>query len=383
MSEENITKPHNFIYEALDFLIKDEQEIMSILQENYDNIVLVPYKINFINEKNAFNSFLMMNNFISEELCFPQLNCSIFNSLIKNDFNLLLSTIKCNLFAINFTTDYENFEKNFDFKGIYVFNQNVYFFIDLMKIKIENNVLIHKNSPFWFVLIDEIVNKKNVCNINIENDVVNFFLNNNTFLYLKNTANELVEIPTVVYTGSHEKTLHFTYLFGKTKDDKNSILGSNYYFTNFKNAVRQGGWSKDYKREYRFNEELTENETGIYNKGGIVRYAIFLGNCLIKQNKPNDEIDNSEMKLYKMDNFVDDYNYEKMTLRISDYDSNWSKNYDSVYLGPIELDDGQILKDTPIFVLKDYENQVPLSYHLIDKRFLGDKFSENKTYEIL
>ena len=59
-------------------------------------------------------------------------------------------------------------------------------------------------------------------------------------------------------------------------------------------------------------------------------------------------------------------------------------NYDSVYLGNIELDDGSFLEDTPIIVLKEYNQQVPLTYHYIDKNKLGLIYEEqNKHYSIL
>jgi hypothetical protein len=59
---------------------------------------------------------------------------------------------------------------------------------------------------------------------------------------------------------------------------------------------------------------------------------------------------------------------ERLTMRITDYDGNWSKeNYNSVYLGKLELDNGTIF-DKSIIVLKDFEQQNPLSYHYIDKK---------------
>ena len=63
-----------------------------------------------------------------------------------------------------------------------------------------------------------------------------------------------------------------------------------------------------------------------------------------------------------------------MTLRITDYDGNWAKNYDSVYIGDIELDNGEKMKNTPIYVVKKYEQQISLSYHFINT---------NNDYQIL
>jgi len=130
-----------------------------------------------------------------------------------------------------------------------------------------------------------------------------------------------------------------------------------------------------------------KNGNGKYIKGGILRYALFLGNNLIKLNCPNDNIDESEIKknkLLSIDNEKSpEYIYEKMTLRVSDHDGLWKETNDSVYLGKLELDNGEFLKDTPIYVVKDYYSHTPLSYHYIDKSSLGITFSENSVYEIL
>ena len=78
-----------------------------------------------------------------------------------------------------------------------------------------------------------------------------------------------------------------------------------------------------------------------------------------------------------------DETYEKMTLRISDHEANWMSDHDSVFVDRIELDDGQRLLDTPIYAIKELQNQVSLSYHLIDSRFLKDKYDEDSEYHIL
>ena len=57
---------------------------------------------------------------------------------------------------------------------------------------------------------------------------------------------------------------------------------------------------------------------------------------------------------------------EQLTVRITDYDGLWSRNYDSCFIGNIKLDNGDILQDTPIFVVKKYEQHYSLSYHLIN-----------------
>ena len=389
----NQQEDDNFSFDALNYLIKNENEMLSIIKNNsqiIDEIILVPFKINLTSPK-PFNMFVLQNDIDRENLIFPKLNLSIFDLREMYDFSLFLNMIKCYLYSIMLTNNFENFDNNLDLKGLYIWNEKIYLFIDMTKIDI-NHDLIYKDSPYWLVLVDEIVNKKRVCNIEIDKQVSNFFLNNSDFLYFKNSKKEQIEIPSVVYSGTQEKLLYFTYMFGKVKDDGNSLLGASYYFTNYENAIRQGGWSKNYKREYKYGKEITENDTGKYIKGGIIRYALFLGDCLVKENLEYDDIDMSELKRMKMENDKDtnycndseyDYEFEKMTLRISDYDSTWKNNYDSVFLGKIELDNGKILLDTPMYVIKDFNNQIPLSYHIINKNSLKDKFYNNIDYQIL
>ncbi len=98
---------------------------------------------------------------------------------------------------------------------------------------------------------------------------------------------------------------------------------------------------------------------------------------------PNDEIYNYYTKKERLDDTDLDKNMEILTMRISDHDGKWAENYDSTFLGKIELDNGEYLKNTPIYVLKEYEQQIPLSYHFIDKRYLKDLYDENNDYLIM
>ena len=375
-----------FTYEAMNLLHNDLDNILSNFR--IDEVTLVPFKINF-NCIQPFNTFLLCNDLING-MNFPYINTSCANDSPE----FLLSTINCFLYSLLltsnnpgiFTYDLDSFINSIEFKGLYVYENKIYAFIDLTKLEI-NTGLINKNALCWFALLDEIINKKEICNIGINCEVSDFFLNNNTFIYFKDSKENQIEIPSVVYSGTHEKNLYFNFIFGNTPCDNNAILGSGYYFTDYTNSFKQGGWSKDYKPEFKYGEKITENGNGKYIKGGILRYALFLGNNLIKLNYPNDNIDESEIKknkLFSVDNDKSsEYIYEKMTLRVSDHDGLWKEINDSVYLGKLELDNGEFLKDTPMYVVKDYYSHTPLSYHYIDKSSLGITFSENTVYEIL
>jgi len=369
-----------FTYDALNFIHLDIDNVLSCI--NVDNIIIVPFKINF-NSTQPFNTFLLMNDF-TDILNFPSVNISYRKD--SYDSQEILSRIHFYLYSILLSNnnsnivncDLETFMKTVDFKGLYVYENKVYAFVDLTKIEI-NTSLVNRKSLFWFALIDEIVNKNKVCDIPVSYDVTDFFMNNIEFIYFKNSKEEQIEIPSVVYTGSYEKNLHFNFTFGNRPSDNNAILSSGFYFTNYANAFKQGGCLLDHTHD---------NEKAKYTKVGIIRYALFIGNNLVKMNYPNDTIDESEIKKAKLINTENcenngDYIYEKMTLRISDHDGLWKQNYDSVYLGKLELDNGEYLRDAPLYVVKDYYNHTPLSYHHINKKTLGSTFDENSDYQIM
>jgi hypothetical protein len=380
-----------FTYDALNLLDNDIDNISSFINDNsnIERIIIIPFKINF-NCKNPFNTILLINHF-SNVLCFPSIDISCYNSEINNSTKII-SMIHCYLYSIFLSNvnsgisknGFESFMNLVVLKGFYVYENNVHVFVDLTRLEINTNI-VNRNSLYWFVLLDEIVNKQSVCNIPISEEVVDFYMNNNEFIYFKNSKEELIEIPSVVYTGIHDKSLHFNFTFGNSATDNNGILSSGFYFTNYTHAFRQGGWSLDYKPEFKYGEKNTEDDNGKYSKGGIIRYALFLDKNLVKQNLPNDSIDESDIKKVKLHDAKnnDDYHYEKMTLRISDHDGLWKQNYDSVYLGKIELDNGDICKNANTYVIKDYYNHTPLSYHYINKLSLGDTFDENSDYQIM
>ena len=116
-------------------------------------------------------------------------------------------------------------------------------------------------------------------------------------------------------------------------------------------------------------------------KGGIIRFALFTGLMKVKLNSLDDSIDESLIKRELIQNISD--NYENLTLRITDYDGKWAEKHDSVYIGNLELDNGEKMKETSVYVVKTYEQQVPLTYHYIDTNLLDDTFISNKNYTIL
>lgn len=365
-----------FTYDAVNLLNDmDELENIEIYNKNTD-FLLVPFKMN-LNGKMPFNTIMLFNEY-NEWLNFANMNESY--GLIENK-DMLISSIQCYLYSMFLTyknknvmqMDFDDFVKKIDFKGFYPLKGKFYIFIDLTRVEI-NTSLVSRDELYWFALIDEITNKKNVCNIKIHEDVFDFFLENNEFVFLRDANQKIIEVPSVVYSGKIENKLFFNFIFGNVPSDNNSILGPAYYFTDYNNAIHQ------ICLFLHSNQEIINWKT---IKSGIVRYALFLGDSLVKLNYPNDAIDQSEIKQNNLALEEKNNNsYERMTLRISDYDSRWKENYDSVCLGKIELDDGRLLKNTPLYVCKDFYSHIPLSYHYIDTSIIQDVLDENQHYKI-
>ena len=306
---------------------------------NGTNVVLCCYKI-FDTTERPFLQYLLAD--VNGTLDFPRYTVS-FNPFRVNDIGVDIpnDTNKYELSSRKIFTIVRKFllqttkieHHNMVYTGYKKYNGDIYLFIDLsISSKIKNL------CDSQFCLIDEMVNIERVYNKPIDPRVTNFVQNNMaSFTILDDKNNKALEIPTAVYLGCDESNLNFTYTFGNKKSHDNTMLGPYYYFTNFENA------SKYY---------------------GSVRFAIFTGHMLVKQNFPNDEIDESLLKQQRLNDQRLNHKYELMTQRITDYDGRWAANYDSVYLGHMELDDGQILKNTPVIVVKSHDQQMPLDYYV-------------------
>ena len=314
----------------------------------YDSIKIFAYTIN--NEKKyPFQQILLAKSTVNSELIFPKI--PLFNNLNKNE---LIDYTKVCLFSFLGLENYELFNDLIKFDGFYEENNNLYLFFDLTK----NNIQlydIYNNSSLWFVLIDEIVNHKNICNITINESVTQIFQENQDLYFLVNEEDYIYELPIVCFVSQPEKKLNYTYTFGQIKEDRNEILGPYYYF-------------KDYYTSFEEGCSFITDDT----KMGLVRFATFTGNVKYIENYPNDSIDESEIKKERLQDEKLDQNLERLTMRISDHDGKWAEKFDSVYLGNVELDDGSIL-NKQLFAIKDYEQQAPLSYHYINKKTLKGK----------
>jgi hypothetical protein len=306
--------------------------------------------------------------------------------------------------------------KQFTTRGFLKKENNVYFFFDL---GIQQQVIqqLDRKNPFWWGVIDEIVNHQSIVNFPVKPNIVDLFTYNKDLCYLygvpidgrisethksygtiqidiqsygrkqvtmssATTSGEKKEIyildtPTIAYHGTYYKIIPRIATLGLQQSTYNSMMGPYYYFGTYRKAVRYAGWTSDYKPRLFINPENGEKERignyeGRYDKGGLVRFVIFLGNMKAFLNHPNDPEDYSEIVRDRIRENPRNKGWEMRTIRMHDHNGKWAteQGFDSVYVGKAKLDSGKPFMGNPEFIVKDFEQQIPLSYHYLDKRTL-------------
>lgn len=316
IEEPNKETENNYVYDILPLLNND----LSTIQNN-NNIQLCIYNINN-NSLYPFLEFYLIKNLFLNTLEFP----SLYTKDVIMDIDLFLE--KC----------FSKKEK-YVIHGYRKHDNNTYVFIHIYS---SENLLVNNHSCY-LALVDEIMNLKHIDNIKIDNNITDFFLNNTDFLYIRDPNYKIYEVPVVAYQGIEERLMMFTFMFGLSKSDFTNLMGPYFYFTNYQNVL------------VNFNNKKM--------KYGVIRYALFLGAMKIPMNFLDDEEDTSSIKK----ELLTRSNNKKalLTMRISDHDGKWTNMFDSVYIGRTQLDDGSLLEDTPMLVIKNYNQQYSLSYKTV------------------
>ena len=298
------------------------------------------------------------NNIIPEKLILPYISITHdttddFTSLVIEKLNTLLLANGCD---DNLTSDAYN--------GIIKDSNNrSYALVDMSSINLFR-LQIMRESPLWFSLPTEIINIRSNCNIPIDDMVTDLFSNIPTLGVLNYNDNienydKIFPLPDSVYSGSYFKKAEFRSVFGMEKDNVYNSCGEYYYFFRlFEDSVKEGGWVRQggHKRielddtlitHSPSDIKLIDNEYGRYIKGGINRYALFPEN-------------------YTM------YNESNSTLSLTDDDINTQfANNTCIIIHFMNQDLDTILPD---ILVKEYESAFPISYHVLNKSILGDKY---------
>lgn len=128
---------------------------------------------------------------------------------IKDEYNFI--TLENNIYLHEKVRDNicSNLNQTTHFKGLKKFNNHLYAFYELFE---NNTEIVAKNNNFEKCLIYEILNTKKSKDINISNNVVDFFYNNSFFSYLYDIKEQLIEIPITAFKlVQHSKQNYVSY----------------------------------------------------------------------------------------------------------------------------------------------------------------------------
>ncbi|NCA21326.1 MAG: hypothetical protein EBS86_09345 [Crocinitomicaceae bacterium] len=257
-------------------------------------------------------------------------------------------------------------------------NKNVYLFFET-----DNNKPANKKKER--VLAEEIINKQSVFDYAINAIVYDFFVNKyNEFLFLTDARGKLYEPPCVVYYGDEKNGGDFAAAFGVSPSSRDALVGPYYYFTDYENAVKNSRRHPSKQSVHKYSKRISDDSGVYYDKGRVLRFALFLGNTKIVMNHPDDPTDESETKKQLLNEAAQDlkmmmsenqnqqnqqnqqkrgnYNQLKQTMRVSDHDGHWTNEYDSLFVNDyLILDDGKELNEGPYWVVKEYKQQLFLN----------------------
>ena len=229
-------------------------------------------------------------------------------------------------------------------KGFLENNDQLYLFFDLLER--ENKPIDSVNykgndSSLWWTLMDEICNSRKVINFPIHHSVYMTFFRNPSLIYVK-SGNNRVPIPKVGYYGIYYKFIPIVAAIGSQNSLRGQLSKSDlFYFSTFRKAIRYAAWSPLYQERIAYNKKVTDID-GRYDKGGIVRFAIFMDKPFVPIDSPYEVIGKYLQK-----------------------DKSWEKDYSSMYIGSIDYD-GEKLDILPEYILTDTNQYVSLSYHMVD-----------------
>jgi hypothetical protein len=248
---------------------------------------------------------------------------------------------------------------------------------------------------WWWTLSSEIFNEHMMMNHRISESVVEFFNRNPEIMILKSKGKTL-ETPIACYAGKHFNYVSYMASFGMKKASTRAHFGPYYYFVGFNDSMKYACYSiraphmekttENKKKQLQFNPHiladgtsLTVNKYGKHTRGGIVRFAVFMGRC--RAFFMNGEEDRSELSMYwaKEDPLV----MAKLALR--DINGDWTRYFNAAYVGEYDFDapDDRKSKRLAGWTIKEYENQIPLSFHEIEMTSVPDKYDPEFTNYVI
>ena len=247
-------------------------------------------------------------------------------------------------------------------KGFLEDGDKLFLFFNLYEHKdtaITKVALKTSTNKLWWALLDEICNYKKILTFPIHPSVYSLFYTNPVLLYLT-SENKRVPIPCVGYYGNYYKFIPIIAAMGSQNSVRGQLSNTEFkFFSSFRKAIRYGSWSPLYKERIAYNKIVTDID-GKYNRGGIVRFAIFLEKVFVP-------IDRS-------------YNDISMLMGPK---QKWNDKYNSLFIGSVDYDETKI-NINPEYILSDDSQYMSLTYHEIDKKTVGPNWDPtSNSYNIL
>lgn len=203
-----------------DLVNENRHGILNILCYHVETQCKYPF-LQFMMEKIPF-----CNNLVKEQFILPYI---FINDLSNNIEELVLNHVKQSLNVLN--CDSNNINENM-YKGI-IFSHDKYTpyaLVNITGIDIYG-LNFQRQTSVWFSLVTEIINTNTICNIPIDEDIINLFTDfpEIGLLYDKNT-NKPYLLPDAVYTCENIKKAEFCSIFGNCKTKAYDSCDEYYYF---------------------------------------------------------------------------------------------------------------------------------------------------------
>lgn len=267
---------------------------------------------------------------------------------------------------------------NTDYEGLYRHEGVQYMFF-----KINNNanrvVNISSDDKEYLLLVDDIVNSQKYYNFEVEQEVTDFFIKNDKFIFLIDEKKMLIEIPIAGYIGDYYKKIGLLAGLGMNRSGPYSSLGPFFYFGSFDRSLRYAAITINGEPLEIIGKRITIENTPVFTKGGVVKYAVFMGNSKVLLNLPDDEKDDS----YESTKLASERKFIKDTLKLRDTNGKWTKMYDSVIQPELKIFDRDLgferLLD-PQFIVKSFDRQIPLDYAYFNTSHINKK--DNGMYNV-
>lgn len=308
-------------------------------------------------------------------------NCiQIHYQLIENS---ILPYLRFKLYKHKGILDFETFDithgdipvvENETYCGLYEHDHIQYLFYKTDIVKQEVAQITNQDTFYWLT-VDDIINLKHYFHMDVVERVSFFFTLHPKFIRVVDENEAIMETPTTAYRGDYYKKVSLFAGMGMRRADTYASLGPYYYFGSYKRSLRYAAVTMNGKPLVINGIEITVGDTPVYTQGGMVKYALFMGNTKVLLNLKTDPEDDS----YESKVLASKRNFIKDTLKLRDTNGKWTTEYNSVIQPQLTLYDRDLKSSRtlePQYVIKQFEQQIVTEYAYYDTKHIT---KNNKT----